>query len=154
MRTLAKGYNIFIWIGKILQPFLLLALRLLFGWQFFQHGIDKITNITPVIELFTNNGIANPALMAHLVSWVETIGGILLFLGLLTRAVAIPLAAVMLGALSTVHLKASEGLLSDPSTFLSQAPVPYLIAALVLLAFGPGLFSLDALFKRSLTDEK
>lgn len=154
MKALAKAYMVFIWLGKIIQPFLLLALRLFFGWQFFEGGLSKLGNMNQLVELFTAQGIPHALYAAHAVAWIETLGGIFLFLGLLTRVVAIPLSIILIGALATVHLKASQAILSDPAGFLSQTPVPFLIATLVLLAFGPGLFSFDALFKRALTGEE
>lgn len=154
MVHLAKAYQIFIWIGKIIQPFLLLALRLFWGWQFFQAGLGKLGNIGEVVEFFTKLGFSHASLLAHLTAWVELIGGICLFLGLFARAAAIPLAIVMITALSTAHIKALQSIFVDPTTFNSQAPVTFLIVSLVILAFGPGLFSLDALFKRSLLGEQ
>jgi putative oxidoreductase len=37
---------------------------------------------------------------------------------------------------------------SDPDKFVQAAPFPFLLTALIVLAFGPGLFSVDALLKR------
>lgn len=153
MKGFAKAYTLFIWLGKIIQPFFLLALRLFFGWQFFVTGLGKLSNIQSVIDLFTTNGIPHAALAAHAVAWIELLGGIFLFLGLLTRVVSIPLIVILVTALATVHLKASESILSNPTEFLQQAPVPFLLAALTLLCFGPGLFSFDALFKRALLED-
>jgi putative oxidoreductase len=154
MKSIAKLYWVFIWLGKIIQPFLLLALRLYFGWQFFELGLAKLTNPQQAIELFTANGVPSPFFTVHLVAWVEILGGIFLFLGLLARVAAIPLVIDMFAALFTVHHEGTWAFFSKPSEFLAQPPVSFLIAALVILAFGPGLFSFDALFKRALLEEK
>ncbi len=150
MKVLASIYQIFIVVGKWLQPFLLLALRLFWGWQFFQAGFGKLQNMDHVIEFFNSLQIPAPTFFAYLVAWVETIGGIFLFFGFLSRLAAVPLIITMVTALSTAHVSASEAILIDPSEFINQMPVTFLIVAFVVFCFGPGLFSLDALFKRSI----
>jgi len=37
---------------------------------------------------------------------------------------------------------------SNSDKFVKADPFPYLLTALIVLAFGPGLFSIDALLKR------
>jgi putative oxidoreductase len=37
---------------------------------------------------------------------------------------------------------------SDPDKFQAASPYPFLFAWLIVLVFGPGLFSLDALLER------
>src|SRR5207237_3024594 len=61
---------------------LLLALRLFIGWQFFATGRGKLEHIDRIVAFFTNLGIPAPALNANVVAWLETIGGVLLFVGL------------------------------------------------------------------------
>ena len=70
--------NLLSWLGRFIQPFLLLVLRLFFGWQFFQTGMGKFEHIDQVIEYFATLGIPYPYFSAYLTAAVETIGGILL----------------------------------------------------------------------------
>jgi putative oxidoreductase len=39
---------------------------------------------------------------------------------------------------------------SDPDKFVKADPFPFLFTALIILVFGPGLFSIDALMKQIL----
>jgi uncharacterized membrane protein YphA (DoxX/SURF4 family) len=65
--------------------------------------------------------------------------------GLGTRIAAIPLAIAMMAAYLTAHRE--EGFASLYA-FTDQAPFVFLCVTLVLLAFGGGRFSLDALAAR------
>jgi putative oxidoreductase len=47
----------------------------------------------------------------------------------------------------TADLEAVTGLFSDPDKFVKADPFPYLVTALIVLVFGPGKFSIDALIK-------
>ena len=55
----------------------------------------------------------------------------------------------MLVAYATSEGEALRALTSDPDKFVSAAPFPFLLAALIVLAFGPGWWSVDArLFRK------
>ena len=75
------------------------------------------------------------------------IGGVLLMLGLGTRLASVPLIVTMLVAYLTAHREKAFKSLGD---FTDQPPFPFLMAALVLLAFGAGRWSLDPLLKGQL----
>ena len=47
-------------------------------------------------------------------------------------------------------MEAWSSIISDPDKFIGASPFVYWLAALILLVFGPGLFSLDALVKHLL----
>ena len=79
-----------------LQSPLLLAIRLYWGWQFFQTGYGKLMHISKVVGFFTSLGIPFPAFNAYFVSSLECVGGVLLFLGLGSRVIALPLTIDML----------------------------------------------------------
>jgi len=127
---------------------LLLALRLFIGWQFFVTGRGKLEHIDRIVAFFTNLGIPAPALNAHFVAWLETVGGVLLFVGLASRLIAVPLSISMIVALLTADKDAVSKMFSEPDGFLAAAPVPFLFVSLIVLAFGPGRFSLDWLIRR------
>ncbi len=57
-------------------------------------------------------------------------------------------AASMFVAYWTADHEALTNMFSDPDKFVQAAPFPFLLTALIVLAFGPGLLSVDALLKR------
>ena len=129
---------------SLASPFLL-AVRLYWGWQFTQTGWGKLTDIGKVIHFFTDLGIAAPVLNAYFVSALEFGGGLLLLLGLGSRLIALPLVIDMVVAYITADREALFSLISDPDKFTAAAPFTFLVASLVVLIFGAGWFSLDAL---------
>lgn len=122
------------------QALILLALRLLYGWQFAQTGWGKLVNLERTAGFFEGLGLPVPAAMAALVGGTELAGGVLLLVGGGTRIAAAALSVVMLTALLTAH--AAEAFQSV-AAFTEQAPYPFLVATLILLAFGAGRLSLD-----------
>lgn len=131
-----------------LQAPLLLALRVFFFWQLFLAGKGKLLNIERTAEFFGSLNIPMPVFNAYLAGATECFGGLLLVVGLASRLVAIPVAFTMIVAYITADYEAWTSIVSDPDKFVAAAPFPFLLAALVVLAFGPGAFSLDALIKR------
>jgi putative oxidoreductase len=127
---------------------LLLALRVFFFWQLFLAGKGKLLNIERTAEFFESLNIPMPILSAYLAASTECFGGLLLVVGLASRLVAIPIAFTMLVAYITADYEALTSIFSDPDKFVAAAAFPYLLSALVVLAFGPGAFSIDALIKR------
>ncbi len=127
-----------------LQSPLLLAVRLYWGWQFFQTGLGKLMHISKVIEFFTSLGIPFPAFNAYFVSSLECVGGVLLFLGLGSRVIALPLTIDMLVAYITADREALSSIFSDPGKFYAADPYTFFFASLLVLIFGPGKISLDS----------
>jgi putative oxidoreductase len=142
--TTAKAYSFFEKTVSHLQSPLLLAIRLYWGWQFFQTGLGKLTSIDKVIDFFTNLGIPFPAFNAYLVGSLEVVGGVLLFLGLGSRIIALPLTFNMLVAYITADREALFSFFSDPGKFYAADPFTFFFASLLVLVFGPGKISLDA----------
>ena len=126
-----------------LQSPLLLAVRMYWGWQFFQAGYGKLGNLAQVTEFFTTLGIPYPGLNAHFVAYLETVGGVLLFLGLASRLIAIPLVINMTVAYLTADKEAFFSIFSDPGKFYVADPYTFWFASLLVLVFGPGKISLD-----------
>jgi len=136
-------YSFFEKTASGLQSPLLLAIRLYWGWQFFQTGLGKLRDIDKVVEFFTSLGIPFPAFNAHFVGSLECIGGILLFFGLGSRIIALPLTFNMLVAYITADREALFSFFSDPGKFYGADPYTFLFASLLILIFGPGKISLD-----------
>ncbi|MCG2624154.1 DoxX family protein [Arthrobacter sp. I2-34] len=117
------------------------VLRVGTGIIFVAYGWQKIsTNIDPgVTGYFTYLSVPLSGLMAPLIAYLEFLGGIVLFLGLLTRPVALLFVCDMTGALLLVHLPA--GLFVEVNGF---SQVLILSAASLAIALkGPGPCSLD-----------
>jgi putative oxidoreductase len=142
------AYALFLKAANSLQSPLLLAVRLYWGWQFWQTGYGKLTNIPHVVEYFTSLGIPAPTLNAYFNGVLETGGGILLALGLGSRLIALPLVADMFGAYVIADREALGSIFSDPGKFYNADPYTFLFASLLILVFGPGWFSVDTLIAR------
>src|ERR1700730_16269683 len=140
-----RYYRLLIRAGSSLQSPFLLAVRLYWGWQFMQTGWGKLTDIGKVIGFFTDLGIRAPALNAYFVSALELGGGALLILGFGSRLIALPLVIDMLVAYITADREALFSIFSNPDKFTAAAPYTFLIASLIVLIFGPGKISADAL---------
>jgi putative oxidoreductase len=148
--TVALFYRMLVQAGTWLQSPLLLLIRLCWGIQFFMTGLGKLMHIQKVIDFFTSIPIVFPAMNAYLVGCTEMIGGALLTIGLVSRLTAIPLAFTLVVAYLTTEKDALKALytFTDIDPFLTAAPFLFLFACLIILAFGPGIFSLDYLIKR------
>ena len=135
-------------LAATLQSPLLLVIRLYWGVAFAQTGWGKLMNLDRTAEFFGGLGLPLPKLNALLAGATECGGGLLLALGLFARPVAVPLAFTMLVAYTTADREALLAITSDPEQFLGAAPFLFLLAALLVLAFGPGKLSLDHLLAR------
>jgi putative oxidoreductase len=148
MNALQKLYRVFVRCANSLQSPFLLLVRLYWGWQFFQTGWGKFHRLPQVVGFFTSLGIPMPAFNAYFVSSLELVGGILLAIGLGGRIIALPLAFDMVIAYVTADREALGSIFSDPGKFYNADPFTFLMASLIVLIFGSGLFSLDALIDR------
>jgi putative oxidoreductase len=139
-------------LSYLQSPFLL-AVRLYWGWQFAQTGWGKMHNIAKITGFFTSLNIPFPAFNAHFISGLEFFGGVLLIVGLASRFTGFLLAANMLVAYWTADHEALVSILSDPGKFYVADPYTFLFASLMVLIFGAGIFSLDALTVRRLKEQ-
>lgn len=142
--ALLRGHGEFLQVAGALQSPLLLLVRLYWGWQFAQTGYGKFQNMPRVVDFFASLGIPFPAWNAHFIASLELTGGLLLMLGLGARLISLPLTISMMVAYYTADREALFAFLSDPDKFMAAAPFTFLLASLLILAFGPGRVSLDA----------
>lgn len=152
----SRGYRVFVNIANHLQSPFLLLVRLYWGWQFTQAGWGKLHRLPKVTEFFSSLGIPAPHANAVFVSNLEVVGGVLLAIGLGSRLISALLAGDMFVAYLASDRDALRMIFSDPGKFYNADPYTFLFASLMILIFGPGLFSLDALiqkFRRSDTSE-
>ena len=125
------------------MPWGIALLRVVVGFAFFMHGQQKLfqMGVGGVGGFFASLGIPAPELAAVVVSIVETVGGLALILGVLTRLVGVLLAADMLVAMLVVH---------RPNGFYAGDGGVELVlvlgaAALALAITGPGALAVDRL---------
>ena len=147
-------YALFVTAASKLQSPLLLALRLFMGWQFFLTGKGKLMDLAKPTEFFRDLGIPFPAFNALLAGSTECFGGLLLLVGLASRLISMPLAFTMIVAYLTADREALLSIFSDPDKILTSPPLLFLVTSLIVLAFGPGVFSLDWLLAKKLGAKK
>ena len=129
-----------------------LATRIVIGLAFYQAGSGKFRHFENVIGFFQGIGIPFPAFNAGLVASMETVGGIMLILGLFTRFFASGLSITMVVALLTADkadFLASWGSAAESSPTDITAFI-FLLFLLWLIVYGAGKLSLDALLRRVL----
>lgn len=112
----------------------LLLIRVGLGLVFLMHGWVKLSGIDGTIGFFGTLGL-HPA-FAYLVAITETLGGILLILGLWTHMAAKALAIIMLVAILLVKFK--KGFLGG-----YEYELVLFLASLGILFAGPGSYSLE-----------
>lgn len=132
-------------VGKFLRSYLLLIIRLYWGYQFLITGFGKLAHLDTIAAYFQSLGIPFPLLNATLAGCTEMIGGALLILGLFSRIAAIPLMFVMLIAYLTAESDSLLILLRtlDPTQFFSRTPFLFAYAVVLIFCFGPGKISID-----------
>ena len=131
-------------IYEKLDPFVLPILRVGMGLILIPHGAQKLfgwfggMGFERFVQLFSNLGYKPGALWVTLVALTEFVGGILLVLGLFTRAAALALVIFMIVA---VHFTSGKGF------FWTAGGLEYslliLLVGLVFLIRGGGDYSLD-----------
>ncbi len=153
-RFVQTAYRWLIRVASKLQSPFLLGVRLYWGWQFFLTGWGKLLNLERTSDFFASLHIPVPTLSAFTNASLECIGGLLLLLGLGSRLIALPLIASMILAYLTADFDRVQAIFSDPNRFVTADPFLFLLASLIILIFGPGIFSLDAVIKRRLADRQ
>ena len=123
-----------------------LFFRLILAYGFFGPAMMKLQNVSGIAEWFASMGMPFPTLNAYLATATETAGFVLLFLGLATRIISIPLIVVMLVAIFTVHI--GNGFEAGSNGF--EIPLYYLLMLVSLIITGPGKISLDAIIEKKL----
>ena len=141
-------YNVWVKAVSCLQSPLLLAMRLYWGWQFFQTGKGKLMNLDRTASFFQSLNIPHPHLNAIMAGSTECFGGLCLLLGLGSRVLTIPLIFTMIIAYVTAESDALHAIFSAPDKFVTATPFEFMLTAIIVLVFGPGKFSLDYLIGR------
>src|ERR1700684_193866 len=79
-------------------------IRLAVGLIFFTQGILKYTDPNMGVARFTRIGFPHPYFTAHFVGTFEIVCGLLVLLGLFTRAAAVPLLIIICTAIATTKI--------------------------------------------------
>jgi putative oxidoreductase len=143
--TLYAWHETFFHFVDYLQHPFLLFVRLYWGVQLIQSGWGKLTHLDNVTVYFTTLKLPMPHQMAFFISCVELFGGLFLALGLLSRVASLVLTINLIMAYVIGDRDALLSIFSDPDKFAAAAPYVFLVAALIILLAGPGIFSIDAL---------
>ncbi len=146
--TLRPAYARFERLAAGLQSPLLLVIRLYWGWQFFLTGRGKLLHLDRTADFFASLHVPAPRLNALAVGTTESVCGLLLLLGLFARAASVPVTVTLLVAYATADREAFLSFFRDPDKFFAATPFLFLVAVILVLAFGPGRFSLDHLLAR------
>lgn len=121
-----------------------LAFRLVLAYGFYGPAIKKLRNFGGIVDWFGSLGIPYPYLNAIMATATENLGYVLLFLGLGTRLISVPLMAVMVVAIATVHYK--NGFECGQNGF--EIPFYYMLMLFSLFVTGAGKWSLDELLAK------
>lgn len=123
-----------------LQDLSLLMIRLILAYGFYEPAMKKINNFESIVSWFSESlHLPFPLFNAILATGTEVAGVLLIFLGLMTRFISIPMMVIMVVAIITVHLP--HGFHASDNGF--EIPLYYLIMLFVLLSHGAGKYSLD-----------
>jgi len=137
-----------------LQSVALLILRIGFGFGLWISGYAHLTHVDAMVKRFVEWHVPFPTLSVYVSGITEAAGGVLLFLGLATRLVSIPLIFNFVVAYATASREEWSRFVHGPdhwggwADIINDSAMPFFVAAWVLLAFGAGKISLDYVLER------
>jgi putative oxidoreductase len=133
-------------------------LRLIVGIGFIEHGIAKLSRGPDAfVAILQALAVPAPHFMAWLTIMTELLGGLAMLLGSFVSLASLPMAAVLLVAIFTVHLPygfSSIKLMAVTPSGAQFGPVGYecdllyLACLLALVLGGPGPLAIDNYFKK------
>jgi putative oxidoreductase len=119
-----------------------LILRLALGITFFVHGRDKLKNPAGFAGFLRQIHVPAPLVNAWIVALLETVGAVLLILGVATRVLALGLAIDMIVALATVRIGKAP-FASGPQGGGWEFEFLLLAISVALVFTGAGPFAID-----------
>jgi putative oxidoreductase len=146
-----------------LQRWSLLPVRLIAGYGFLAHGYAKLArgpeNFAAILQAI---GVPEPHVMSWITIIVELAGGTTVLLGAFVTLASLPMAAVLLTAMFTVHLPygfssiklqavTAHGAQFGPPGY--EVDLLYLACLAALALAGAGPFAVDELFRKAKTIE-
>src|SRR6201987_3238641 len=135
-----------------------IPLRLIVGYGFMEHGVAKLARgLDAFPAILQALGVPAPHFMGWLTILVELFGGLAVLLGALVPLASIPMAAVLLGAIITVHLPygfssiklqavTAAGAQFGPPGF--ETDLLYLACLVALVLGGSGPLSIERLMAK------
>ncbi len=148
MRSLLRAYDRLMPLFTHVQSLFLLFIRIYWGGQLAQNGWGKLHHLDKVTEYFQSINVPMPGPTAHFVGGLELVGGILLLLGLGSRLISAILTVNLINAYWFGDHEALLSFFSDPGKFYAADPFTFLFVSVIVLLFGPGYLSLDALIRK------
>ena len=141
-----------------------IPLRLIVGYGFMEHGFAKLARGPEAfVAILQTMGVPAPHVMAWLTISTELVGGLAVLSGAFVRIVSVPMTAVLLVAMLTVHLPygfSSIKLLGVTAAGPTFGPVGYEVILLYLACLaalvigGSGPFAVDRLIAKRLDARK
>ena len=135
-----------------------IPLRLIVGFGFIEHGLAKLSKGPDAFAVILQAlAVPAPHFMARVTIVTELLGGSAILLGSFVSLVSLPMAALLLVAIFTVHLPygfSSIKLLAVTSSGAQFGPVGYecnllyLACLMALVLGGPGPLAIDNYFKQ------
>jgi putative oxidoreductase len=137
------------------QSLFLLLIRIYIGYQCIISGWAHLHHLDATTKFFTTLHIPFPKLNVIISATTELFGGALLLVGVASRLVSLVLTGNFLVALLTAELSSyhfswkelGAQIWADQSPILSDTAFPFLATTIIILLFGPGLFSIDGIIK-------
>jgi putative oxidoreductase len=142
------------WLGR----WALVPLRLMVGYGFMEHGFAKLSKGP---DAFAGILLAMGVPMPHFAAWLtiltELLGGLGVLLGAFVSLVSLPLAAVLIVAIVTVHLPYGFSTIKLMSVANGRAQfgppgyecsLLYLVCLVALVLGGPGPGSIDRYLRK------
>lgn len=134
-----------------------IPLRLMVGYGFMAHGFAKLSKGSQAFAVILQAmGVPLPHLMASATIAVELFGGLAILLGAFVALASLPMAAVLIVAIFTVHLPygfSSIKLLAVTAAGAKFGPpgyecdLLYLACLAALVLGGPGPYSIDGFLR-------
>jgi putative oxidoreductase len=144
--------------SPVLRQWAPLPLRLIIGYGFFAHGLAKLDKGPEhFVDIVQAIGVPFPWLMAWLTILVELVCGLLMLGGALVPLISVPMLAVLVVALATLHVQfgftSIKLMAMTPSGPKFGPPgmetdLLYIAGIAALVMGGPGPLALDGWLKR------
>jgi len=144
--------------GFAIERWPLLPLRLIVGFGFMEHGFAKLAKGPGAFaDILQAMGVPGPHFMAWSTILVEILGGLSVILGVFVTLASLPMAAVLLVAMFTVHLPygfssikleavTAAGAQFGPPGY--EVDLLYLACLAALVLGGPGPLTIGGLIRR------
>ena len=147
------------WITSKLGHYAAMPLRLFVGYGFMAHGYAKIAHGPEhFINILHAIGVPAPELMGWATILVELVGGLAVLVGAFVALASVPMAAILLTAMFSVHLPYGfssiklQGVTAAGAQFGPpgyEVDLLYLACLTTLVLGGAGPFAVDSILART-----